>query len=270
MGNKLLKLSNSFDEYHNIMATSLKKTLQEIGLSHNEAKVYIALTQLGEAPASEIAKRAGVPRTTAISLLEKLEKENYISIQIYRGKHQYWIESPHMIKEALLARVGLAEELNELLTDLYRSEADFPYAKIYDSKPSIKKFIEKIILGMEKNSEILTIDNVRAGNYERILSEDFFYQMLEFKRQRGVMTRTLVPHGTVGEVNPQKVKSQSIQLRELPPGVDFKASLWIMKDTLVLFSGKYPFIVAVKHKIITESLKSIFTFLWSLPKISQN
>lgn len=246
------------------MANQLKKTLQEIGLSHNEAKVYIALTQLGEAPASAIAKRAGLPRTTAISILEKLEKENYISIQIYRGKRHYWIESPHMIKEALLARVSMAEELNTLLTDIYRSEADFPYAKIYDSKLSIKKFIEKTLLGLEKNSEILTIDNVRAGNYERIISEDFFYQMLELKKKRGVITRTLVPASTLHEIREKKISSQPIQLRELPPGIEFHASLWIIKDTLVLFSGKYPFIVAVKHKIITESLRSIYAFLWNL------
>lgn len=248
------------------MTNPLKKTLQEIGLSHNETKVYLALTELGEAPASAIAKRADLPRTTAISILEKLEKENYISIQIYRGKHQYWIESPHMIKDALLARLMMAENLNSLLTDLYRSEADFPYAKIYDSKTSIKKFIEKTILGLKKNSEILTIDAVRTGNYERILSEDFFYQMLGLKKKQGVITRTLVPSGTLNEISERKLKSQNIQLRELPPGIDFQASMWIIEDTLVLFSGKYPFIVATKHKIITESLKSIYTFLWNLGK----
>lgn len=235
-------------------------------MTHNESKIYIALTQLGEAPASDIAKRAGLPRTTAISILDKLEKENYISIQIYHGKHYYWIESPHMVKEALLARVAMAEELNDLLTDLYRSEADFPYAKIYDSKQSIKNFIEKMILGMEKNSEILTIDNVRAGNYERILSEDFFYEMLSWKKKRGVITRTLVTHGSIPEISEKKIKSQNIVLRELPEGVDFISSLWIVKDMLVLFSGKYPFIVAVNHKVITESMKSVYNYLWNISK----
>ncbi|NTW30876.1 MAG: hypothetical protein HGA33_06345 [Candidatus Moranbacteria bacterium] len=243
---------------------AISKRLRELGFNRNETAVYVALTQLGEANATDIAKKADLPRTTALSILGKLEKEKYISIQRYRGRSMFWIESPLMLKEAFMARVRQADELGELLADLYRSEADFPYAKIYDTKAGIRSFIEKVILETEKNSEILTIESPNAGNYHRILSKEFFYAILDMKRERGIVTRSLVTAGSVKDIHPEKTDRQSIVLREMPESVGFKASFWIIHDTLILFSGKFPFIVAVHHGIIAGSMKSIFEYLWSV------
>jgi len=59
------------------MPVQLKKVLKELGFKDNEIKVYLALTELGEAPASKVAKKAGLPRTTTIDNLEHLENENF-------------------------------------------------------------------------------------------------------------------------------------------------------------------------------------------------
>ena len=56
---------------------TIAKQLTELGFNSNEARVYVALTQLGEANATNIAKKADLPRTTAISILQKLEKEKW-------------------------------------------------------------------------------------------------------------------------------------------------------------------------------------------------
>jgi sugar-specific transcriptional regulator TrmB len=244
----------------------ITKQLLELGFNSNEAKAYVALTQLGEANATDIAKKADLPRTTTISILQKLEKEKYISIQRYRGRSIFWIESPQMLKNAFANRVRLADELGELLADIYRSEADFPYAKIYDSKTSIKAFIEKLLLDLEKKSEICTIENPNAGNYHKILSEEFVHFMLGLKKEKGFITKSLILADSIRNIRPEKIRPQSIILREMPKEIEFKASFWIISDTLVLFSGKYPFIVAIKHKIIASSMRSIFDYLWSISK----
>jgi len=248
------------------MSQKIIQYLQELGFSKNEQKIYIALTELGESSASTIAKKADTPRTTAISILEKLEKEKYISIQRYHGRNIFWIESPQMIKKSLEQKVIIADELDELLTDLYRSESDFPYAKIYDTKSSIKSFIETLISKTTNGTIIYTIDNPKSGNYRKILSEKFYYNMIDMKNKNNITTHTLIPEGTLKTINPQKITDRNIDIRELPKDVEFKASLWIIDDTLVLFSGKYPFIVAVNHKIITSSIKSFFNYFWEIAK----
>lgn len=248
------------------MVLQIKKQLKELGFSENEIKVYVSLTQLGESTAAVIAKKAELPRTTAISILDKLEQDKFISIHKSRGKSFYWIESPHILKEHFRSKMNIADELNKSLTDLYRVQADFPHAKIYDTRDGIKRFIEKTILSLEKGGEILTIDSPVDSNYQRILSKEFISVMYKMKKDKSILTRTLVPERTAKLSSQSTLDSQIIELRELPPGIEFKSSLWIIRDQLVLFSGHYPFIVSVKHSLITNSIKSIFEYFWNLKK----
>ncbi len=126
------------------------ENLKALGLKRSEIKVYISLTQLGEATASQIAKKADMPRTTAISILNKLEEENFLTVNKYKGTSYYWIESPKIIGELFENKVEIAKDLNKLLTDLYRSESRFPSARVYDTKSGIKQFIERMLSSVKK------------------------------------------------------------------------------------------------------------------------
>jgi sugar-specific transcriptional regulator TrmB len=246
------------------MIKHIQKSLKELGFNHNEAKVYIALTQLGESTAAQVAKKADLPRTTVISILEKLSSKNYISTHHYKGVTFYWIESPRTIKESLLNRVKIADELDKILTDLYRSEAHFPHGYIYDTKSGIKSFVEKLLINVKDKSIICTIDSPKQGNYSKIYSENFTNTLNELKKKKGITTMTLVPHGSFETIDPEKMKIQHMVIREMPAEIKFRSSLWIVDGFVVLFSGNPPFISAVRHPAIIESTKSLFDFLWNI------
>ena len=89
---------------------------------------------------------------------------------------------------------------------------------------------------------------------------------MNLKKEKGIITRSLVVTDSFKNIHPKKIAEQSIIIREMPKSIEFKASFWIIGDILVLFSGKYQFIVAVKHRLITQSMKSIFDFLWNVSK----
>lgn len=56
-----------------------KEKLQKLGLSDKEAGVYLAVIELGPAVVSDIAKKAGVNRSTAYVVLEFLKKRGLIN-----------------------------------------------------------------------------------------------------------------------------------------------------------------------------------------------
>jgi len=252
--------------------SSIKSSLKELGFSSNEVKVYLSLTKLGEARASDIAKKAELSRTTTISILERLVEENLITTHKYRGIIYYWIESPRIIKEVYENKVKVADGLCQFLSDLYRSEAKFPYAEVYDTRNAIRAFTEKLLLSTEKGAVIHTIDSPHMGNYQKILSEDFNLLLVELKSKRSITTKTLVPHGSFDLIESYKVESQPIIIREMPEGISFSASVWFMGDKLVFFSSKPPFVVSIQHELIVGGMKSIFDYLWqiSVPKYGLN
>lgn len=241
----------------------IEHQLKELGMNPNEIRVYVALTQLGEAPASIVAKKANMPRTTAISILEKFRLENLISTHRYRGVTRYWIESPRVLEQSFLQKATIAEGLGKALSDLYRSEASFPLAEIYDTKSSIRKFIERTIAHMKQRSIMYTIDTPHEGNYNKIYSETIEKTIHVMKRKRDIFTRTLIPCGSFADIPAHKLKNQNIQTREMPSGLEFSGSLWIVGLTVVHFSGNPPFAVALRHERITFGMKGMFDFLWN-------
>jgi sugar-specific transcriptional regulator TrmB len=246
------------------MNEEIKKELRALGFSDNEANVYFASTQLGEATAAEIAKKAGLPRTTAISILSKMKEDGYLTVHKYRGALYYWIESPKVIGEIFRQKTEIAEHLSGFFTDLYRSEANFPFAEIYDTKASIRKFIEKTLSKYPLKGQLRTIDSPGSGNYNKIFPEDIGNIILGYKKKRRLTTKTLVPFGFHKTIAEHKIKSQEIEIRELPPGISFKASLWVLNDRLVFFSGNPPFVVVIEHEAIYSSFKEIFDHFWNL------
>jgi HTH-type transcriptional regulator, sugar sensing transcriptional regulator len=57
----------------------LKETLCQIGFTHNEAKIFIALVELGPQPANIISRKTGLKRTTVYPIIKNLEKKSLIS-----------------------------------------------------------------------------------------------------------------------------------------------------------------------------------------------
>ncbi|OGN10278.1 MAG: hypothetical protein A3J46_00575 [Candidatus Yanofskybacteria bacterium RIFCSPHIGHO2_02_FULL_41_11] len=240
--------------------------LKDLGLSPSEIRAYVALTKLGEAPASQVAKAAGMPRTTAISILEKLKEDNLVSSHKYRGRYFYWIESPDVFVESLLSRAEVAKEMSLSLKDLYRADGTFPATEIYDSQKGIRSFIEKLLGSLKTGSVIYTIESPGKGNYSKIYPEKIEKTILLQKKKKRINTLSLIPNGSYKLIDNFKLDSQDITIKELPAGFDFSSSVWLVGDKLVHFSGNPPYIAAIRHEKIVESMKNLFDFLWSISK----
>jgi Predicted transcriptional regulators len=80
------------------MPSDIKENLEELGFSRNETKTYIALTELGESVASKIAKKVGLPRTTTIGILKRLEEKDFISSHTYRKRLSIGLNHPRIYK----------------------------------------------------------------------------------------------------------------------------------------------------------------------------
>lgn len=248
------------------MYIEIKKNLKNLGFKDNEIKVYLALTKLGEAPASHIAKKADLPRTTTISILEKLHEKQYLTTHKYKGLTYYWVESPKALVNTFEHKIDIANSLNDLLTVEYRKDANFPIGEIYDTKSSIRKYIEKILSGLDKNDIIYTIDQPKAGNYSKIFTGNVGSILNEQKRKKNIRTKTLIPYGTYDKIVAEKSKNTNMEIKEMPKDIIFPASFWIINNTIVHFSGNPPFIASINHASIVPSMKSIYNFLWNISK----
>jgi len=78
-----------------------QKVIEEMGYSRKEAKVYMTLLRLGEAQISDIALKAGMPRTTVQVIVDRLHHDRLMNFYVMRG-HKFWVaENPNCFLEKL-------------------------------------------------------------------------------------------------------------------------------------------------------------------------
>ena len=67
----------------------IENVLQNLGLTQNEIKVYLALISLGESKSGEILKKSGLNSGKIYEILNSLQKKGFVS-QISKGGVKYF------------------------------------------------------------------------------------------------------------------------------------------------------------------------------------
>ena len=117
-----------------------KEKLQKLGLSDKEAGVYLAMLELGPSVVSDIAKRAGVNRSTAYVVLDFLSKRGLITETDSKTAKLYNAAPPEKLVDHIENLSNkykdLAKVAKELLPEL-KSVRKIKKEKEESSKPKI-------------------------------------------------------------------------------------------------------------------------------------
>src|SRR3989304_2481258 len=79
----------------------LEGSLEELGLSKQEAHIYISALKLGVSKASQIAQKSGIKRGGGYYILKLLKEKGYISEVIKSGVQYYSAISPERILDII-------------------------------------------------------------------------------------------------------------------------------------------------------------------------
>ena len=84
------------------MDQKLFQQIKGLGLQDNEAKIYLALLELGQGTVTQISQRAKLNRTTGYDVLERLGIYGLVHRSMSgKGKRVYAAESPTRLKQFL-------------------------------------------------------------------------------------------------------------------------------------------------------------------------
>jgi sugar-specific transcriptional regulator TrmB len=262
------------------LSTELVKELMGFGLNENDAKTYIALLQLRQAPVRSIAKLAGISRQEIYRVLPKLEKLGLVESTITKPE-QFVVIPPSKVLSELIDR--LKENFGREILRLERRKPDLESElKKVEAKsagflvPEPVHFLlisgrrlinEKIQEMLEKAKRSLLwtsprLEVKRAVIYDRD-------EMLRKCAQRGVKIRILTD---VTEDNIEELRKLSgfAEIRHVP-GIDSLITIVDNKEILMgsaVHSGNDELI----HEIWTNDkgqismMKGFFQRVWNHSK----
>ena len=246
-----------------LLLNMLENTLQKIGLSEKEIKVYLACLKLGPKPVRYIAKAAAVNRGTAYDILKSLIKLGLISYY-HQDKHQYFIaEDPSKLIDALEQKKEQLEKVKDEVAEiipelksLYDNAGEKPVAKFYDGDAGIKTILQDVIATCQKIAEkeyrVYSSSAVKKYLYEVYPN----YSKDRVKAQIKVKVISIGPGGETVGLDERKWLSKS----ETSPTYTL---IYGGKVAMIsVDSASKPIGVVVEDKNIFQTQKMIFDFIW--------
>ena len=244
---------------------NLAKQLEQLGLVEKEAKVYVALLEMGDATAQDLATKSGLNRATTYVILESLVKKHLVKSTTRNKKTYFIIENPLQMldllyeeKKELNDKIDTAKKIMPELEMLGRLTTERTKVKFFEGRDGIVMIQNDIF--KSKPRKIDNIFNINIALKEFPVSKDDHRQ--KFMRRK-ITGRSLVVYNPKEPI-PKLPLVKGEERRYLPQNkFPFNADLVLYKNKAALASVKdNPIGVVIENKDIVEGLRSLFELAW--------
>ncbi|MFA6328401.1 MAG: helix-turn-helix domain-containing protein [Candidatus Micrarchaeia archaeon] len=207
------------------MADDLE-TLQEAGLTPNEAKLYMLLVQHGRMKATELAKRSGLHRVTVYDTLEQLERKGLAGKAEVKGVLSFETSPPAALLTFVDEKRNAVERLLPRLARSFEGDERVGTSVIYGVN-GIKMMFEDVI-------SLRADFCVYHGQLQFVDIIPKFYTIFNEKRKRlGIRGRFMVLD--LPEVHERAKKVMLAEFKYIDPTSPSGGVWWTYADRVVLF-----------------------------------
>lgn len=249
------------------------ETIKNLGLEESEAKIYLALLELGPSTVTNLTSKAKITRTLGYHALEKLSWQGLVNkISTGSKKIIYSAEHPRALLQYTKNKRGQweknLEKVEELLPDLISlyKISDKPTIKFKQGQQGV---VDIYYESLESATEFLCVWDVDAWLNSGIF--EYGNNYFKERNRRKKFARILVLDTLASR---QWVKDHKFNLRyteyrwakpELMVGIsDFGGELNIYEDKVNIVTLKKPnqFGVIVQSKTLTNLMRALFELAW--------
>lgn len=245
--------------------SELEKELVKFGLEKKRAEVYLALLQVGCVPVKDVAKAAGVKRTTAYSILKTLEKDGFAALAMDGKKQVFVPEDPAMMLSQLKSKQTVLERLMPELRSIYNLLPSKPRVKFYEGLEGIKAIFEDTLVTRPK--EIVGFTSI--DDLFNIFG-DFAVDYAHRKGEANIPARAIALDTPMARGYAKKyyvgVKPEAApKIRFLPP------NKFPLKNRIYVYSNKFAFMslepaelmgVIIESAAVADTQRLIFELAW--------
>ncbi len=246
---------------------NIQQAIEHLGFTTGEAKVYLALLQIGESKVGPIIKTSQITRSKVYDILERLISKRVVSKVTKQNILYYQALPPHTLFNTLKEKeIQLQQEqqlLHQILPQLIKLHpAATANVMIYEGFAGFKAMIDRTIEELTKNDsyDAMGISETTEAmrHYARKIYEA---QPIKKFKARSIFDEKGA-HKIVERKNPLH------QIRLLPSGWHTPALFTIYKDTVGIHLGNEESIISIviKNADITKSFRTTFEAMWLLAK----
>lgn len=240
-----------------------QETLQELGLSLNEAKVYEAMLRSGEASVQELSLKSGVHRRNVYDALAKLAEKGLATEVFVHGEKRFCAIDPTRLLDILKEKEERVTAILPALQATLATGEEKEEAYVYRGIEGFKNYFRDIL----ETEEAVRFIGAKAFWLDPRLQ----HALVRFQRERkkkGIEFRHLFDHD-VKRKAPQILKAVGKPYRFLPAAYSSPTAIDIFGPYVVTFVGlspgklpEEPVMFVLKSRRLADGYRTFFDFMW--------
>ncbi len=237
----------------------IKTVIEALGYSPLEASVYLAALELGASSATDIAKKARIPRTSANLIIASLNKKGLMSAYIQRKRKMWSAENPEKLLAALKEREEALTLALPALQSLRKDPAAQPKIRAYTGVDEIHQIMNDILDAKQHISALLSWEE-----WIELLGLPYLEDFIEKRYRHYLRMRILTPKSKEAMALKQRDGEELRVTQFLPAAIEIHNCTFIYANKVAIISlnKKMPFGIVMEDESIHHSMEVLFDSLW--------
>jgi len=224
------------------------KQIEKLGLTKNEALVYVNLLELGSSTSGDIIRKSGLHGSKVYAALDRLKRKGLANYVIKSGKKSFIATDPRRLLELEYERETLVKQIIPELEQLHRKHRHIVKIEIYEDWEGLKNIVQ-VTLGCRHFDVLASEDEIFPG-----FSEQFSRQIAKRKINVRILAKG-------------SVKEQINNLKILPTSFISPFSFLVLekKVAMIVYAEK-PYAILIESESVYKKYKAYFEILWKISK----
>lgn len=252
--------------YTGKLILSMQEELETLGLSSNEAKIYLFLLKHGEKTTGPIIKETGIANSRVYESLNSLIRKGLVTYRIQKRGKYFQASEPSKFLEDEEEKIEKIKSLIPSLTKLQTKEEKETNVAIYEGFEGFKTAFKKIIDDCPRE-EVISILGFSEQPFATESLRVFISNMNVKSAQKKQKLKILMDNSARDTLGKDREKEKYTEVKYMPEGYISPAAIDIFLDYVYVFLWEEkPFVFIIKNERIAESFKHYFNFLWKIAK----
>jgi HTH-type transcriptional regulator, sugar sensing transcriptional regulator len=234
----------------------LYEALKHLGLNEKEAKVYVALLQMGSGSVPSISVRAGTKRPTTYLILEELRMKGLVTLLPKKVKAIYTAQSPDLLWQEQKEKEEIIRHKMPELMAIYNSQKEKPKVTYFQGEENVAKLWNEFF----KEKELLfygSIGEIIPGVYKQV------EKYLKVVKNQKVHVREILQADEKSIEFAKNNASENHEIRIAPKNYKLATDNVIFGNKVAIITYKdTPMAVVIESGDVVETYRSMFEMAW--------
>lgn len=251
----------------------MNETLEKIGLTKGESKVYLALLELGSSTTGLIIENSGISSSKVYQILDRLVHKGLVSHVVRKGVRVYVAQDPNKLMDFLREKkknindnISSIQSILPQLALLKVHGAKGPIAQVFEGKRGYIQAHDILVSEMREGTKYYTMTIGPASKIFTEYFDEFNKTRIQKKVDMCIIYRNDAwPRNK--EKQTERVKRKFYYPRISPKGYFIPVQITLQNDVCLLsIFGDDILSILIRNKTMVKGFMNYFAYVWSISK----